>query len=58
MSRKDYELIATVIRVIREDFQDGPVSLDVVAGELATAFAMTSKSFKEQVFLEKAGVRV
>ena len=56
MTRKDYELIATVIRVIREDFEDGPVALDVVAGELATAFAMTNKNFKEQMFLTAAGV--
>jgi hypothetical protein len=57
MTRKDFELIATVIRVIREDFQDGPVSLDVVAGELATAFTMTNKSFDEQRFLAAAGAK-
>jgi hypothetical protein len=58
MTRKDYELIATVIRVIREDFENGPVSLDVVAGELATAFAMTNKNFNEQLFLAKTEVPV
>lgn len=55
MTRKDYELIATVIRTIRDDFENGPVSLDVVAGELATAFAMTNQRFNKQLFIEKAG---
>lgn len=60
MTRKDFELIAKVMRELDADFNNGgedTVSLSIVAGELARALATTNPAFNESRFLNacKAG---
>jgi hypothetical protein len=57
MTRKDYILIAEAIEAIRADFGDNPVSLDVVAEELASALQADNARFDTARFLTACGVK-
>ena len=57
MTRKDYILIAEAIEAIRADFGDNPVSLDVVAEELASALQADNARFDNARFLTACGVK-
>lgn len=56
MTKKDYELIAEVLKGLRADFGDSPVALDVVASELASELQHTNERFNRARFLTACGV--
>jgi hypothetical protein len=56
MTKKDYELIAEVLKGLRADFGDSPVALDVVASELASELQHTNERFNRARFLSACGV--
>lgn len=61
MTRKDYELIAKVLKDLNDDFNNGgadEVSLALVAEELATALALDNPRFNRARFVSACGVKV
>ena len=59
MTRKDYELIASVLADLNADFNNGgddTISLQLVATELAETLAAENPRFDRERFLIAAGV--
>ena len=56
MTRKDYQLIADVIRNSRSA-TDGKIIPEVIVGELANAFGLSSPRFDPAWFAEAAGIK-
>jgi hypothetical protein len=56
MTKKDYELIAEVIKGLRADFGDNPVALEVIALEMASELQHTNDRFDSAKFLKACGV--
>ena len=57
MSRKDFELIAEVIRNARGGSQDADAVLDSVTHRFAGALASTNPNFNKQLFIDKCGYK-
>jgi hypothetical protein len=56
MTKKDFELIAGVLKGLREDFGNLPVALDVIAVEIASELQHTNDRFDSARFLTACGV--
>jgi hypothetical protein len=58
ITKKDYEVMAAIIKIAREQYPDSNDTLDAVSNMLAGAFSVSSPRFDMEIWRVKSGTQI
>jgi len=58
ITKKDYEVMAAIIKIAREQYPDSNDTLDAVSNMLAGAFATSNPRFNMEIWRVKTGTQL